>query len=479
MYEKLLMHLCFAGLAVLVVVWFLLHLKEADARPMQNVLARLRKESPVVRFLLPVFLAVLIVYGSTKQDPPDGGSPARTTLQRRFDNGFTESECAAGYALWHVGTNETWNFACDGAGVEIGNWKKRGAFKDRTAFLGGGYPFVCPDGVLDFEDMQVDALGRALGVVPEANWGSLPGPARESLAWMATNAFGDVLVTWRNPLLERNRDAPVSVQTRVSEDGDVFIAYDLNRAPGDDEVFSARLARNGAAVGTNFNSQVTSLRFYRLRPEDSGEIDPDGDGIPSSDEVKRYHTDPRLADTDGDGLGDGDEVRAGTDPNVRSVPDELILARVLASPTNQTYACVDEIDYGHLRAVKLWDGFAANRTNAVEEVLFERTVPVGADNGWRECFLSSRPATAGAWKLEGLVLEWRDGSGTWRSAMRSDVGDSLDLALAEGTASVTVRLKATGAFLPQDMNLGRRDDGCVKRDSPNRLPRLAEPASVV
>lgn len=447
MYEKLLMHLCFAGLAVFVVVWFLLHLKEADARPMQNVLARLRKESPVVRFLLPVFLAVLIVYGSTKQDPPDGGSPARTTLQRRFDNGFTESECAAGYALWHVGTNETWNFACDGAGVEIGNWKKRGAFKDRTAFLGGGYPFVRPDGVLDFEDMQVDALGRALGVVPEANWGSLPGPARESLAWMATNAFGDVLVTWRNPLLERNRDAPVSVQTRVSEDGDVFIAYDLEVVPGTNAEFSASLVRNGATVGTNFDARVSSLRFYRLRPEDYRAADPDGDGISTLDEVKRYHTDPQLADTDGDGLNDGDEIAAGSDPNVRSIPDEQILARVLASSTNESHACTNVIAAGHLHAIKLWDGFAANRTNAFEEVLFERTVSVGEDNGWRECFLSSRPDAAGAWKLEGMALEWRDGSGTWRSASRSPAGDSLGLALADGTASVTVRLKAAGTFV--------------------------------
>ena len=35
------------------------------------------------------------------------------------------------------------------------------------------------------------------------------------------------------------------------------------------------------------------------------------------------------------------------------------------------------------------------------------------------------------------------------------------------------------AILQQNIDLGRRDDGCAKRDSSNRLPRPAEPVSVV
>lgn len=447
MYERYLMHFCFAWLALLALAWLALVLKKAGACPLQAVLAGLRKEAPVGRLLLPVFTTVLIVYGSAKQRTPEGDGRSGVMARREFDNGFSAAERSAGYALWQVGTNETWTFSNASNGVEVENWRRRGAVGDRTAFLGGGYPFVRPDGVLDFEDMQVDALGRTLGVVPEANWNLLPATARPSLVWMATNRWNDVLVGWRNLLLDRERDSPASVRMRVTDEGDVDIQYDLSSLSGDEDAFTARIARNGSVVETNFNAQVTSLRFYKLRPEDYREADPDGDGIPTVDEVATYHTDPRLADTDGDGINDGDEIGAGSDPRVRNVPDEQILARVVASPTNETCSCVQEIAAGHLRAVKLWDGFAANRTNAEDEVLFERTVSVGEDDGWRECFLSSRPGAAGSWKLEGLVLEWRDGSGTWRSAVRSAAGDSLALTLAEGTASVAIRLRATGSFV--------------------------------
>lgn len=447
MYEKFLVCFCLSGIILCLVAGLALRLKETCARQNRALLAWLRKESPIVRFLLVALLAKFIVHGSEKQAQPEGDGPTRLMLQQGFDNGFSEAECAVGYALWQAGTNETWNFSNDCNGVEIENWRKRGGVKDRMPFLDGGYPFVQPDGVLDFGDVQIDALGRTLGVVPEANWGALPLLSGQSLVWTARNAFGDILATWRNSLLDRSPTAPVSIQTRVSEDGDVIIKYDLGCVSGGDETFTARIVRDGVAVETNFNAQVTSLRFYSLCPEDYREADPDGDGVSTLEEVKLYHTDPRLADTDGDGLFDGDEILAGSDPNVRSVPDERILSRVLASPTNDVYASAEEIDPGHLYAVKLWDGFAANRTNTDVEVLFERTIFVGEDNGWRECFLSSRPDAAGAWNLEGLVLEWRGGTGVWHSVTRSLSGDSLGLSLPEGTGAVTVRLKATGPFV--------------------------------
>ena len=43
-------------------------------------------------------------------------------------------------------------------------------------------------------------------------------------------------------------------------------------------------------------------------------LDSDGDGLPDSEEVDAYGTDPLVADTDGDGLNDGDEVDNGTNP---------------------------------------------------------------------------------------------------------------------------------------------------------------------
>jgi hypothetical protein len=55
------------------------------------------------------------------------------------------------------------------------------------------------------------------------------------------------------------------------------------------------------------------LDAYEGKGDDGAAGDPDGDGLPNSDEYQK-DTDPFLADTDGDGKGDGEEVLAGTDP---------------------------------------------------------------------------------------------------------------------------------------------------------------------
>lgn len=49
-------------------------------------------------------------------------------------------------------------------------------------------------------------------------------------------------------------------------------------------------------------------------------VDPDGDGVPTSDEDGFFGTDPGLIDTDGDGVSDTVEIAAGADPLVADTP---------------------------------------------------------------------------------------------------------------------------------------------------------------
>ncbi|MED0681072.1 stalk domain-containing protein [Aneurinibacillus thermoaerophilus] len=44
-------------------------------------------------------------------------------------------------------------------------------------------------------------------------------------------------------------------------------------------------------------------------------VDEDGDGLNSQDEIEKYHTDPTLKDTDGDGIHDGIEIEMNLNPN--------------------------------------------------------------------------------------------------------------------------------------------------------------------
>jgi hypothetical protein len=49
-------------------------------------------------------------------------------------------------------------------------------------------------------------------------------------------------------------------------------------------------------------------------------VDPDGDGVPTTDEDGFFGTDPEQSDTDGDGAIDTVEIAAGADPLIADAP---------------------------------------------------------------------------------------------------------------------------------------------------------------
>jgi hypothetical protein len=71
-------------------------------------------------------------------------------------------------------------------------------------------------------------------------------------------------------------------------------------------------ATNNPSTLQPFN--LSTLKIAYIGDLGDGTGDTDADDLTDWEEVKRYHTDPHLADTDCDGVGDGDEVQNGTDP---------------------------------------------------------------------------------------------------------------------------------------------------------------------
>ena len=303
-------------------------------------------------------------------------------------------------------------------------------------------------------------LCASLGVVPEANWGLIAGPGAASTVWHGTTASNTFVVTWRDVLLNRDTNFPVSVQAEFFDDGGFVYRYDLSRASAalaDPSVASNVLVgawREGFGEGVDLASCATnpaslsSVAFSALAAEDAVVADRDGDGLSTYDEIFVHHTDPGLVDSDGDGVSDGDEVAQSLDPLSASVPNEELLARIEGFQTNMSYAAAYVAATNELVGYRLWDSFSATWPAGATNLVYERTVRIDRGSGWQQYYLSSRPDSAGGWSLGGMVLEWEDSCGESGAATASPAADSLYLPLStNGPSFVTFRLRATSSEL--------------------------------
>ena len=157
----------------------------------------------------------------------------------------------------------------------------------------------------------------SLGIVPEANWNLLDESARSSQLWYCITPQNALVVTWRNALLDRDTDKPLSFQVEFKPDGQFIYRYDLSRLNAETvtNILSGASFAGNVWTTNSIPTNVTSMAFCPLLPGDAYDEDSDGDGIATIDELFVHYTDPRNADSDYDGLSDYEELFVcGTDP---------------------------------------------------------------------------------------------------------------------------------------------------------------------
>ena len=96
---------------------------------------------------------------------------------------------------------------------------------ERLAVFASGEVRTSPHDVSN----RISLLGLPLSIVPAANWHLIPQPPtlnpQQSLFWHAITPSNSLLLTWRNALVNRDTNLPVTVQAELFPDGAVAIQY--------------------------------------------------------------------------------------------------------------------------------------------------------------------------------------------------------------------------------------------------------------
>lgn len=243
---------------------------------------------------------------------------------------------ARGFVLTRIGTNEVHDFTAPSNAVVCTDWLKDGAAEDWIYLAIEDWAFLL--GTNAIERLRVFSSGEVhpiadgvnaffaplktnLGIVPEANWELLSESNRPSIFWYAMTPHGALQLTWQNILLGRCTNSPASFQMEMCLDGNFTYRYDLSRAgqwienAHTNTLIGAEHNGLSDTVDLSVLTNLTSLTFQYLNPQDSPGSDADEDGLTLEEELFTYHTDPYNADSDYDGLSDYDEVNIhGTGP---------------------------------------------------------------------------------------------------------------------------------------------------------------------
>ena len=271
------------------------------------------------RMLVALFLVVsawsaYTAFPSSKEKRKSGSFSSSSPVKHAVLHPQTllsPEDFARGYALVRIASNEVHDFSAPATARICEKWRLRGANRDRYCIrssqdLPWRFPFaassfdkviVRSSGVVELGDClaRLEPYNGNLGIVPEANWGSIIFNAdTQSCFWSFLTSSNSLQLTWQNVLHNRLADKPVSFQCEFLENGNFIYRYNLSY----------------------IDEALTTRYYHRLDPSDFPGSDRDGDGLSIDDEIFVHRTDPYCRDTDFDGLSDYEELfRYGTDPH--------------------------------------------------------------------------------------------------------------------------------------------------------------------
>ena len=308
---------------------------------------QLCKESAII---FAIFAAPLLIIGGSKTNSPPARA-IRNVITSLCTNTFEAVEQLTGYAASEARTNETHNLTMPEGAQFAERIARRGAHQDGFYHFDSFTNRLAREG-LDLENpvwIQTDgtitvrspspgipieeiALYTAYSNITvyaplQGSHGFLPGSRwpefNVSRIWMAVTDRGSRVITWEGALRNRDPAQPVSFQAEFKRNGDIeyhynpaqtnFTGIGLYRG-GTAQTFGLTDLQNFQDLSTLQPFNLSTLKIAYIGDLGDGTGDQDDDGLTAWEEIKRYHTDPLLADTDGDGLTDGEEVQNGTDP---------------------------------------------------------------------------------------------------------------------------------------------------------------------
>ncbi len=224
-FQQVLMRICLAGLAALLVA-SALRTKIVKAAILK-LTALFREMTALGRTVAAVLLCVFFIYGSVKTNAPSmSPRPYLGALPMLSIQTVTEEEIARGYRVDSVTNCAPDVYTMPDGVIPTFNWHLRGTFGEWARLDLGDFAFpVWTNGETVssfsvFNDGRIRPTPRdaaheicAVGVPMLAMQGA-------SRFWTADGAGGSKLLTWENFFLNADTNSPVSAQIELSPNGD-------------------------------------------------------------------------------------------------------------------------------------------------------------------------------------------------------------------------------------------------------------------